>query len=92
MPRMDSSHADAWIVIDGRKMLGIYRAEAPDGSGYLMKYSREQHSSIAWVPRHLVDFIRPVTPVYRQPAAPAAERLRRQIAAAQDGATTTADA
>ncbi len=85
------SHADMWITYQGRRMRAIYRAENGDGTAFLVKYSRDHHNSISWIPHTCVDeFTREPARVVQEPSAKTAERLRREIAAAQEAAAADA--
>lgn len=86
------SHADLWVWVNGRKLLAVYRAEDPSGLGFYVKYSQEQHSSIAWLAPHKVKFIKePRRRVFQEPSEAVRYRLRREIAA-EEAARAAADA
>lgn len=93
MPKLDSSHADAWINDHGLRRRAVYQAESGDGQLIRMKFSGQaQFSCIRWFHRSEVEFVRPVTRVVVEPSRPVRERLERKFAPTQDGASAAADA
>ena len=75
------SHADMWIDHMGLRRRAVYRAESPDGTAFLVKFSGDRHSSIAWIPStRVVEFIRTPVKNVKTPSAVTTERIRRILA------------